>query len=110
MTAMSILIILRSIVEHVFMPPKLPQEDPGDQIKQRTDVALCDKLLEAARDFLQVPDVSSSQRSLWIHMIRMMELARRTVEVPLEVASLQDVFSNMAIGGMSIAHTRFRFQ
>jgi len=92
--------ILRSVVEHVFMPPKLPQEDPGDQIKQRTDVALCDNLLEVARDFL--PDVPSPQCSLWEHMIKMMELARRAVEVPLEGAGLQHVFSNMAIGGMSI--------
>jgi hypothetical protein len=92
--------ILRSIVEHVFMPPKLPQEDPGDQIKQRTDVALCDNLLEVARDFL--PDVPSSQRPLWMHMVKMMELARRAVEVPLDEAGLQHVFSNMALGGMSI--------
>jgi hypothetical protein len=91
--------ILRSVVEHVFMPPKLPQEDPGDQIKQITDIALCDKL-EVARDFL--PDVPSSQCSLWMHMIKMMELARCAVEVPLEEADLQRVFSNMAIGGTSI--------
>jgi hypothetical protein len=92
--------ILRSVIEHVFMPPKLPQEDPGDQIKQRTDVALCDNLLQVARDFL--PHVPSSQYSLWKHMIKMMELARRAVEVPLEEAGLQHVFSNMAIGGTSI--------
>jgi hypothetical protein len=92
--------ILRSIVEHVFMPPKLPQEDPGDQIRQRTDVALCDNLLEVARDFL--PDVPSSQRSLWMHMVKMMELARRAVEVPLDEAGLQHAFSNMAIGGTAI--------
>jgi hypothetical protein len=91
--------ILRSVVEHVFMPPKLPQEDPGDQIKQRTDVALCDNLLEVARDFL--PVVPSSQCSLWMHMIKMMEMARRAVEVPLEEDDLRDIFSNMAIGGMS---------
>jgi len=91
--------ILRSVVEHVFMPPKLPQEDPGDQIKQRTDVALCDNLLEVARYFL--PDIPSSQSS-WVHMIKMMELARSAVEVPLEEAVLQDVFSNMAIGGMFV--------
>jgi hypothetical protein len=55
--------ILRLVVENVFMPPKLPQEDPGEQIEQRTNVALCDNLIEAARDFLQ--DVPPSQRPLW---------------------------------------------
>ena len=92
--------ILRSVVEHVFMPPKLPQEDPGDQIKQRMNVALCDNLLEAARGFLL--DVPTSQRSLWMHMIKMMELARRVANAPLEEADLQDVLSSMAIGGMPL--------
>ena len=92
--------ILRSVVEHVFMPPKLPQEDPGDQIKHKTDVTLCNNLLEVARKFL--PHVPSSQYSLWMHMIKMMEMVCRAVEVPLEEAGLQHVFSNMAIGGMSI--------
>lgn len=89
------------------MPPKLPQEDPGDQIEQRTNIVLCDNLLEAARDFL--PDVPSSQISLWMHMIKMMELARRAVELPLEEADLQHVFSSMAIGGMSIKLSSVRF-
>ena len=82
------------------MPPKLPQEDPGDQIEQRTNLALCDYLLEAAQGFL--PDVPPSQSSLWMQMIKMMELAHRAVEVPLEEAGLQHVFLNMAIGGMSV--------
>ncbi|KAF8492811.1 hypothetical protein F5888DRAFT_1795530 [Russula emetica] len=97
-------LILRSVVDHVFMPPKLPQEDPGDQVKQRTDVALCDNLLEVARDFL--PDVPSSQCSLWMHMIKMIKLARCAVEVPLEEASLQNVFTNMAIGDVFSMHIR----
>ncbi len=106
-TAMSILIannpdphILRSVVNHVFMPPKLPQEDPSEQMEQSTNVALCDKLLEAAREFFQY--VPTSQRSLWMHMIKMMELIRGAAEVPLEEASLQHVISSMAIGGMSM--------
>lgn len=92
--------ILRSVVEHVFLPPKLPQEDPGDQIEQRTNVVLCDNLLEAARDFL--PDVPTSQISLWMHMIKMIELAGFAAELPLGEAGLQHVFSSMAIGGMSM--------
>jgi hypothetical protein len=92
--------ILHLVVENVFVPPKLPQEDPGEQIKQRMNVVLCNNLIGAARDFF--PDVPSSHRPLWMHMIKMMEFARRTAEVPLEEAVLQRVFSNMAIGGMSM--------
>ena len=90
--------ILRLVIDHVFSPPKLPQKEPSEEIKQKTNVALCNCLIRAARDFLQ--DVPSSQRPLWRHMIKMMELARRAAEVPLEEADLQRVFSNMAIGGM----------
>ncbi len=92
--------ILRSVVEHVFMPPMLPQEDPGEQIEQTTNVALCDNLIDAARGFL--PDVLSSQHSLWAHVMRMMEIIRDAAEVPFDESKMQRVFLNMEIGGMSM--------
>jgi hypothetical protein len=96
--------VLLSVVEHVFMPPKLPQEDPGDAIEQKMNVALCDHLIGASQVFLQdaLQDVSPSQRSLWENMIKMIKLARRAADIPFEEAELQGVFSNMAIEGMSI--------
>jgi hypothetical protein len=92
--------VLRLVVEHVFMPPKLSQEDPGEQTEREMNVALCDDLMRAARDFLQ--DIPPSQHPLWEHMIKMMNLARRAAEVPFKKAELRRVFSDMAIGGMSI--------
>ena len=86
--------ILRSVVEHVFMPPKLPQEEPDEQIVRETNMALCHILIETARDFLQ--DVPASQ-----HVIKMIELAHRAAKFPYEDAELQSIFSNMMIGGMS---------
>lgn len=91
--------ILRSVVEHVFMPPKLCQKDPGEQIEREINVALCDNLIQAAQDFLQ--DIPPSQHPLWRHMIKMMELARRAAELPFEEAELLRIFSDMAIEGMS---------
>jgi hypothetical protein len=91
--------ILRLVVENVFVPPKLPQKDPGEQIEQQMNVALCNSLIAAAHNFL--PDVPSPQRPLWMHMIKMMESTRRTVELPLEEADLSHIFSNMVIGGES---------
>ena len=92
--------ILRLVVETVFVPPRLPQEDHSEEIEQRMNVALCGTLVEAAQDFLR--DVPSSQRPLWMNMINMMELAGRAAEVRFEDAELQRIFSNMAIGGMSM--------
>jgi hypothetical protein len=92
--------ILRSVIEHVFLPPRLPQAGPSEETEHKTNVALCSSVVEAARDFLQI--VPSSQRPLWKHMIKMMELARRAAIVPFEEADLQHVFSDMAAGGKFI--------
>lgn len=92
--------ILHLVVETVFVPPKLPQEDHGEEIEQRINAALCGTLLGAALDFLR--DVPSSQRPLWMNMIKMVELAGRAAEVPFEKAELEQIFSDMAIGGTSI--------
>ena len=98
--------ILRSVIEHVFLPPRLPQAGPSEETEHKTNVAICNTLIEAARDFLQ--NVISSQRPLWKHMIKMMELARRAATAPFEEADLQHVFSDMAVGGMFIVSNLFR--
>ena len=91
--------ILTSVVEHVFMPPKLPQEHPGKKTERETNVALCDTLIDAAQQFLQI--LPSSESILWMQMIKMIKSARRAAKVPLKDVELQRVLSDMAIGGMS---------
>ena len=93
-------ITFRSVIEHVFMPPKLPQEDPGEDIEQGINVALCSNLIGAAQDFLQI--LPSSQHPLWMRMIRMMEFVRRTATFPLEEADLQRALSEIAVEGTPI--------
>jgi len=61
---------LHSVIEHVFMPPKLPQKDPGERVEQQTNVALCNSLIGAARDFLRA--LPSSEYPLWKHMLKTM--------------------------------------
>ena len=91
---------LRSIVEHVFMPPQLPQEAPDELIERKIDVALCDNLIAAAKDFLSY--LPSEQYPLWMRMIKMMMLARDAASVPFGEADFQSVLSHMAIEGLSI--------
>jgi hypothetical protein len=92
--------ILTSVVEHVFMPPKLPQVHPGKETERETNVALCDSLIDAAQQFLQI--LPSPERSpLWMQMIKMIQSARRAAKVPLKDVELQRVLSDMAIGGMN---------
>ena len=89
--------ILRSVVEHVFMPPKLPQASPGGQAEWKMNMALCDNLFRAAQDFLQ--RLPPSQRPLWMKMIKMMELAHRAAKAPFEEVDLQRTLAEMAVGG-----------
>ena len=88
--------ILRSIVEHVFMPPKLPQQGPDEETERKTNVALCNSLIEAAQDFLKV--LPSSETPLWMHMIKTVELARCAAKAPLKEDDLQRVLLDMALG------------
>jgi hypothetical protein len=89
--------ILRSVVEHVFMPPKLPQRHPGEETERETNVALCNSLIEAAQDFLV--NLPPSESASWMYMIKMMELARRAASAPWKDGDLQRALSDMAIGG-----------
>ena len=89
--------ILRLVVDHVFMPPKLPQMHPGRRKERETDMALCNCLIEAAQDFLQF--LPPSEGSLWVQMIKMIELARRATAAPFNEADLQRVLSDMGIKG-----------
>ncbi len=91
---------LRSVVEHVFMPPKLPQEGPDEQMERKMNVALCNSLLDAAQDFL--PNVPASESPLWNRMIKVVKLAHRAATAPLNDTELRRAFSVMAVGGTSI--------
>jgi hypothetical protein len=89
---------LRSVIEHVFMPPKLPQKHPSEEAERRTNVALCDSLIQAAYRFLEF--IPYSESPLWKQMIKMMTMARRTAEAPLSTNDLQEALSTMDVGGM----------
>ena len=87
------------------MPPKLPQKDPGEQMEQNINVALCGTLIEAAHDFLQ--HIPSSEYPLWMRIIKMMESVRRAATVPFKETELLSTLSEMDVGGMSIQLTIF---
>jgi hypothetical protein len=70
---------------------------PGKRKEQKINVALCNLLFEAAQDFLQF--VPPSENALWMHMIKMMEQARRAAETPFRGVDLRRALSDMIIGG-----------
>jgi hypothetical protein len=88
---------LLSVVEHVFLPPKLPQEAPTDEAERRTDVALCHILIQASRPFLN--GLSPLRKSSWARMIKMMGSLYQAARAPRVEAELVRVLSNLVIGG-----------
>jgi hypothetical protein len=70
---------------------------PCRQKEQKTNVALCDSLIDAAQDFLQF--LPPSEGPLWMQMIKMIKLVRRAAKAPFSEGDLQRVLSDMSIGG-----------
>ena len=89
--------VLRSVIEHVFMPPELPQTHPGNRTESKTNEALCINLIRAARDFLQ--GLPPSQYPSLGKMIKMIDLVRRAAKAPFEEVELQRTLSDMTTGG-----------
>jgi hypothetical protein len=88
---------LLSVVEHVFLPPKLPQEAPTEEAERQMNVALCHILIHAARAFFK--GLSPVQHPLWNRMIKMMGSIYQTASVPMVEAELVDTLSDLVIGG-----------
>src|SRR6266702_1043902 len=89
--------VLLSVVGHVFLPPKLPQQARTEEAERGTNVALCHILIQAAQAFSQC--LSPFQQLLWAHMLKMMESMYWTAKGPLVEAELKGTFSDLAVGG-----------
>ncbi|KAH9169117.1 hypothetical protein EDB89DRAFT_1908866 [Lactarius sanguifluus] len=88
--------VLLSVVEHVFLPPKLPQQAPTEEAERETNVALCHILKRAVRTFSK--DLSPLQQSLWARMVKMMGSIHQTARAPVVEAELADALSDLAVG------------
>ncbi|KAH9030130.1 hypothetical protein EDB85DRAFT_2247266 [Lactarius pseudohatsudake] len=95
---------LLSVVQHVFLPPRLPQKAPTDKAECGTNTALCHVLIQAARAFCQY--LSPTQQSIWAPMIKMMETIYQTARAPLVEAELKGALSDLAVGDVFVMHVR----
>ena len=88
---------LLSVVEHVFLPPKLPQEALTAEAERRTNVALCRILIQAARAFLD--DLPTLRQPLWSRVIKMMMSIYQAARAPRVEVELVRVLLHLVIGG-----------
>ncbi|KAH9170112.1 hypothetical protein EDB89DRAFT_2114928 [Lactarius sanguifluus] len=96
--------VLLSVIEHVFLPPKLPQQAPTEEAERGTNMALCHILIQATRTFSRF--LSPSQQLSWARMIKMMESMCWTTKGPLVEAELKGTFSDLAVGDVFAMHVR----
>ncbi|KAH8982408.1 hypothetical protein EDB92DRAFT_123752 [Lactarius akahatsu] len=95
---------LLSVVQHVFLPPRLPQKAPTEKAECGTNAALCHVLVQAARTFCQY--LSPTQQSIWAPMMKMMETIYQTARAPLVEAELKGTLSDLAVGDVFVMHVR----
>ena len=89
--------VLLSVVEHVFLPPKLPQEAPTEEAERGTHMALCHILIQAGRVFSK--GLSPLRRPLWARMIKMIGVIGRAASAPLVEGELTEALSDLVMGG-----------
>lgn len=84
------------ILNHVFLPPKLPQKDEGDDARHVHDIALISLVHEAAGDFLTTVSAEYSQR--WSSIITMLERLKDYTEA-LNQDEIAPDMTSMVEGG-----------
>ncbi|KAF8256568.1 hypothetical protein EI94DRAFT_1821919 [Lactarius quietus] len=95
---------LRSVVEHVFLPPKLPQEAPTEEAESRINAAMCHILIHAARAFSQ--GVSPLRQPLWTRIMKTMGSIHRAAKAPLLETELVGILLDLAIEDVFVMHVR----
>ncbi|KAH9062248.1 hypothetical protein EDB87DRAFT_329798 [Lactarius vividus] len=95
---------LLSVVQHVFLPPRLPQKAPTEKAECGINVALCHVLIQAARAFCQY--LSPTQQSIWAPMMKMMETIYQTAGAPLVEVELKRTLSVLAVGDVFVMHVQ----
>src|SRR6266404_9474282 len=87
--------VLLSVVQHVFLPPNLPQRTPTEDAERATNVALCHILIQAAQAFSE----GLSELSLCARMIKMLRSIHRAAKSPLGEAELKGTLSDLVVEG-----------
>lgn len=93
---MSTITPLKYMVNHVFLPPKLPLQDDANL---KFDADLCAELIGAATEFAKYLQGFAKQK--WAPIIQMLKNVQDTIEMTGD--SLSRTISSMDVGGASHA-------
>lgn len=90
---------LLCLVNHVFLPPELPQAAPGEREESRINTLLCQTVLSWANAYMTY--LSTEEEVQWVPIIEMLEQLLHTTQSPLSQLTLQRDFSQLKENGMN---------
>ncbi|KAK0456871.1 hypothetical protein EV421DRAFT_1755305 [Armillaria borealis] len=91
--------LLNYIINHVFLPPILPQEDDRDE---KHESGLCSALLECVQRYQSHLDDNGEQK--WSHILKMLQNFELSLKMSLSLKLVYDQLSDMACGDILLYH------
>lgn len=96
--------ILKKIVYHIFLPPKIPQEALEDEREQELDTELCHLIVGALAVYRRQGDSDNAE---WACVDKMLKNLTQTVNAPSDIGiRLQQLAKMQALGESSLLSTR----
>jgi hypothetical protein len=88
--------VLLHVAEHIFLPPKLPQQAVSDNHERQIHLKLLDLLIKSLDEYRKF---TSDKTEQWARMSRMLSRVAQNVEVPLAKNQLGRDMTDLNIGG-----------
>ena len=89
--------IFQSVIQHVFLPPKLPQQAPKDEQQCAIDLELVRSVQHSIESYRNHDSNAGEQ---WVHMHKMLSQVAQVLENSLGTDRLQRSLSRMEYRGM----------
>jgi hypothetical protein len=91
---------IQAIIEHVVLPPRLPQQAPSQESEDSVEGAISALAAASARRYAS--EVEEGQRAFWITMANTLDHFATTTVVALDKYGMEKDIQGMVNGGMWI--------
>ena len=88
--------LLKQIVYHVFLPPKLPQQAAEEEEEKELDAELCHLIIGALAVYRRQEGPENTE---WASIDRMLKNLSQTVKMTIEKGLLAQQMAHMRAGG-----------
>ncbi|KAK7681330.1 hypothetical protein QCA50_015421 [Cerrena zonata] len=92
------------LIEHIFLPPELPQAAPSEYEEQNINILMSQATLEFAQEY--VSNLSIEKGEQWVPVIDMLRQSLRTSQIPLSKQTLYGDLRGMKQNSLLALHIR----